>query len=115
MRSAVIVAGMALVVLTGCGSQHGHGDGVYDPRDSRIKCLTDAGLQARKSGPSDVLVTTGPRPPLRIFFANTPGEAESIQVSGRAQGAEQLGRALLFVADASEPLLSTIEGCLDDN
>jgi hypothetical protein len=115
VRRVALLGAIAAVALAGCGSDHGHGDGSYDPRDSRITCLQKAGLQAWKAGVSDVLVTPGARTPLRIFFANTPGEAESIAVAGRAQGAEQLGRALLYVGDASEPLLTKIEGCLDDN
>lgn len=114
MRRLTIIL-LAGLVVGGCGSEHGFGDGSYDPRDGRIVCLQGQGLQARKAGERDVLVTTGPRPPLRISFASTPGEAEALSVEGRAQGAEQLGRALLYVGDASEPLLTKIEGCLDDD
>jgi hypothetical protein len=109
------ILGLAAVAVAGCGSSHGYGDGSYDPRDGRIACLQGAGLQARKVGASWVYVTPGVRPPLRIYFATTPGEAEALSVAGRAQGAEQLGRALLYVGDASEPLLSAIENCLDDD
>jgi hypothetical protein len=106
---------LAAAVLAGCGTDHGIGDGSYDPRDSRIACLAKEGLPAHKAGANDVLVTAAGRPPLRIYFASTPGEAEALAVQGRANGAEQLGRALLYVGDASESLLSRIEGCLDDN
>ena len=113
MKRLVIIF-VAGLVVAGCGADHGYGDGSYDPRDSRIACLQKQGLQARKAGQRDVLVTTGPRPPLRISFASTPGAAEALAVEGKAQGAEQLGRALLYVGDASEPLLTQIESCLDD-
>jgi len=115
MRRIAAMGVLAALAVAGCGSDHGTGDGSYDPRDSRVKCLTGEGLQAKKVGDRYVDVTTGPRPPLRILFAVTPGEAEALSVSARAEGAEQLGRALLFVGDASEPLLTKIEGCLDDN
>jgi hypothetical protein len=108
----LLLAGLA---VTGCGAQQGLGDGAYDPRDGRVLCLQKAGLQARKVGESDVLVNAAGGPPLRVYFASTPGEAEALSVEGRAQGAEQLGRALLYVGHASEPLLTKIEGCLDDN
>jgi hypothetical protein len=111
-RLAIIF--VAATVLAGCGTDHGVGDGAYDPRDSRIACFAKQGLPAHKAGPSDVLVPAG-RPPVRVFFASTPGEAEALSVHARAQGAEQLGRALLYVGNASEPLLTKLEGCLDDN
>jgi len=106
---------VAATVLAGCGTDHGVGDGSYDPRDSRVECFAKQGLPARKVGASDVLVTPAGQRPVRVYFASTPGEAESRSVEARAQGAEQLGRALLYVGNASEPLLTKIEGCLDDN
>ncbi|HEX3316613.1 MAG TPA: hypothetical protein VHR88_01235 [Solirubrobacteraceae bacterium] len=106
---------LAAALLAGCGTDHGIGDGSYDPRDSRIACLAKQGLPAHKAGASDVLVTPAGSPPLRIYFASTPGEAEALAVEGRASGAEQLGRSLLYVGRASEPLLTKIEGCLGDN
>jgi hypothetical protein len=112
-RLAVLLVAAAL--LAGCGTGHGIGDGSYDPRDSRVTCLTKEGLPAHKAGASDVLVTPRGSAPLRIYFASTPGEAEALAVEARANGAEQLGRTLLYVGNASEPLLTKIEGCLDDN
>jgi hypothetical protein len=114
MRRLAIIF-VAATVLAGCGTDHGVGDGAYDPRDSRIACFAKQGLPAHKAGPSDVLVTPAGGPLVRVFFASTPGEAEALSVQARAQGAEQLGRALLYVGNASEPLLTKLEGCLDDN
>jgi hypothetical protein len=114
MRRLAIIF-VAATVLAGCGTDHGVGDGAYDPRDSRIACFANQGLPAHKVGPSDVLVTPAGRRPVRVFFASTPGEAEALSVQARAQGAEQLGRALLYVGSASEPLLTKLEGCLDDS
>jgi hypothetical protein len=114
MRRLAVIGLVAALGVAGCGSDHGKGDGSYDPRDGRIACLTGKGLQARKVADRFVFVNAPGGRPLRVFFAVTPGEAEAISVSARAQGAEQLGRALLFVGNASEPLLTKIEGCLDD-
>jgi hypothetical protein len=114
MRRLAVIGLLAALGIAGCGSDHGKGDGSYDPRDGRIACLTGKGLQARKVGDRFVSVSAAGQPPLRILFAVTPGDAEALSVSARAQGAEQLGRALLFVGNASEPLLTKIEGCLDD-
>ena len=113
MRRATIIL-LAAVLLGGCGTDHGIGDGSYDPRDGRITCLNGKGLPAHKVGESYVFVDRPGRPPLRIYFANTPGQAESVAVAAKAQGAEQLGRALLYVGDASEATLTKLEGCLDD-
>jgi hypothetical protein len=114
MRRLAIIF-VAATVLAGCGTDHGIGDGSYDPRDSRVECLMKAGLPAHKAGQSDVLVTPAGGQPLRVYFASTPGEAEALAVEAKAQGAEQLGRALLYVGNASEPVLKKLEGCLDDN
>jgi hypothetical protein len=114
MRRLAIIF-MAATVLAGCGTDHGVGDGSYDPRDSRIQCFAKQGLPAHKAGQSDVIVTPPGQRSLRVFFAATPGEAEALSVGARAQGAEQLGRALLYVGNAPEPLLTKLEGCLDDN
>jgi hypothetical protein len=103
---------LIVIITTGCGGQRSSGDGAYDPRDARVSCLAGEGLPARKLGADLVIVDS--RPPLRIFFAATPGEAEAMQVRGHAQGAEQLGRALLYVGAAPEALLDRVEGCLDD-
>jgi hypothetical protein len=114
MRRLAIIL-VATTVLAGCGTDHGVGDGSYDPRDSRIQCIAKQGLPAHKAGQSDVIVTPPGQRPVRVYFAATPGQAEALSVEARAQGAEQLGRALLYVGNASEPLLTKLEGCLDDN
>ena len=45
------------------------------------------------------------------FFVSS-GEAEARQFQGEAQGAQQVGAALLFVNDGSMRLLEKIEDCL---
>jgi len=116
VRSARVLGVLtaAGALLAGCGGSidaHSGSTDVYDPRDGRLACLVEAGLPARKAPPNAIQV--GDRGP-RIVFATTAGEAEAIAVGGRAQGAEQIGRALLFVRGAPEDVLGTIEGCLDD-
>src|SRR3954451_13395244 len=104
MRRMAVMGVLAALAVAGCGSDHGTGDGSYDPRDSRITCLTGEGLQGQKVGGRHVDVTTGPRPPLRILFAVTPGEAEALSVSARAEGAEQLGPGVPLARVALQPL-----------
>ena len=106
---------VAATLLAGCGTDHGIGDGAYDPRDSRVECFVKDGYQAKKVGVSDVVVTPPGQAPLRVYFASTPGEAEALAVENRAQGAEQLGRALLYVGNAPEDVLTKVEDCLNDN
>jgi hypothetical protein len=50
---------------------------------------------------------------VRIDFLATPGAAEARQIAGAAQGAEQIGRALVWVGRAPDGLLATVEECVD--
>ena len=64
MRRLAIIF-VAATVLAGCGTDHGIGDGAYDPRDSRVECFVKQGLPAHKVGQSDVLVTPPGGQPLQ--------------------------------------------------
>lgn len=118
-RAATLALACALsIVVAGCGGGDGSpsAEGAPDPNDKRavaLACLRDEqGLDARLSGEKSIQVN-GPGG-ARIEFLLSGGEAEGRQFLGGAQGAEQIGSALLFVNDASEDQLDKVEGCLQD-
>ena len=104
---ALILLG-ATVALAACEAPGERSDGVYDPRASIVSCLREEGLEARTSGPGDI-VAGG----VRIEFMSTSGAAVARAIAGDAQGAEQIGRALIWVGGAPDGLLNTIEECVD--
>jgi hypothetical protein len=71
-------------------------------------CLRDNGVAARLVDRRTVEAAG-----VRIEFLATPGQAEARQIEGLAQGAEQIGRALLWVGRAPDQQLATIEECVD--
>jgi hypothetical protein len=107
-RAAALVAGLATLPVAGCGAPDERTSGSYDPRVPVVSCLRDAGVPARSSGARAILAAG-----VRIDFLTTPGAAEARQISGGAQGAEQIGRALVWVGDAPDELLAPIEECVD--
>jgi hypothetical protein len=98
----------ATVALAACEAPGERRDGVYDPRTSIVSCLREEGVDARTAGPVDV-VADG----VRIEFMSTSGAAVARTIAGDAQGAEQIGRALIWVGAAPDGLLNTIEECVD--
>ena len=115
-RAAACAAACALTLtFAGCGSESKPAAGGPDPNDKRavaLACIRDEGLPARLAGEKSIEVdgTGGPR----VEFLLSSGEAEGKQFQGGAQGAEQIGSALLFVNAASEEQLKKIETCLED-
>jgi hypothetical protein len=116
-RVAVCTAACALsLVLAACGSDDKPAPGGPDPNDKRavaLACIRDEqDLEARFSGEKSIQVNGlgGPR----IEFLLSGGEAEGRQFQGGAQGAEQIGSALLFVNEGSEEDLKKIETCLEN-
>jgi hypothetical protein len=106
--AAVLVASLALLPAAGCSAPDKRDRGSYDPRVPVVACLRDAGVRSGLAGRVAV-VAEG----VRIEFLATPGAAEARQISGRAQGAEQIGRALIWVGRAPDELLESIEECVD--
>jgi hypothetical protein len=107
-RTGQCVAALALMPLTACAAPDERSRGSYDPRVPVVECLRDEGLPARRVDRIAVLADR-----VRIEFLRTPGEAEARQVAGQAQGAEQIGRALVWVGAAPDGLLASIEECVD--
>jgi hypothetical protein len=107
-RAATLAAVLAVLPAVGCGSPDEREPGEYDPRVPVVSCLRDEGLSADLVDPTAV-VAHG----VRIEFLATPGAAEGRQITGRAQGAEQIGRALVWVGRAPDEVLEAIEGCVD--
>ena len=76
---------------------NGSSGGGPDPNDKRavaLNCITNReGLDARLVGEKSIQVD-GPSGPRAEFFVSS-GEAEALQFQGDAQGAQQIGAALL--------------------
>ena len=112
--AAALIACTLLLVATGCGS--GGGNGGPDPNDKRavaLACIRDEqDLEARLTGQKSIQVA-GPSGP-RVEFTVSTGEAEGRQFQGKAQDAEQIGAALLFVNGATEEQLEKVEKCLEE-
>jgi hypothetical protein len=109
--ACAIAAGTA-----GCSlaNDNGGGSGGPNPNDKRavaLACIRNGkGLEAHLTGQKSIQVD-GPSGPRVEFFVSS-GEAEALQFQGDAQGAEQVGAALLFVNDGSDDVLEKLEDCL---
>jgi hypothetical protein len=121
MAARAMCAGAAIaaaLLAAGCGSDGGSpsAGGAPNPNDTRgvaLACITnEKNLEARLVGKKSIQV--GGPDGARVEFFVTSGEAEGLQFQGQAQGAEQVGSALLFVNSASEHQLDLVEQCLDD-
>jgi len=115
-RSAAFASACALALASaGCGTSSKPGKGP-DPNDKRavaLGCIRDEqGLPARLTGQKSIQVD-GPGGP-RIEFLLSNGEAEGRQFQGDAQGAEQIGSALLFVNQGNDDQLKKLETCLEN-
>jgi hypothetical protein len=88
---------------------------VDDPRTKHVTCLRADGLPVRlyraSGGRPAIQVGTAPSGPT-VVFEPTPGDAQGVQITGRAQGAEVIGSALLYPNAASDAQLSEVEGCV---
>ena len=58
-----------------------------------------------------IQVGTRPTGPTIVFRA-TPGAAQNVQITGRAQGAEVIGSALVYPLDATNHLMAKVEHCM---
>lgn len=126
---ALALAGLAAAALAGCGSSFKAvagsgvpaatakplGNGVIDvaPRP-HAQCMQRAGLPARRIGLTTIQVGALPAGPT-VIFEPDPNGAEMEQIQGKAEGAEIIGAAMLFVHGASDKELAKIETCLDQS
>ncbi|MGO9959718.1 MAG: hypothetical protein ACLP50_27700 [Solirubrobacteraceae bacterium] len=93
--------------------------GVDDPRTKHIACLRQDGIRAVRTQytlqgqnlPGIQIGIGAPTDPT-VTFEPTPGDAQSIQIHGFAQGAEVIGSALLYPENASDALLAKVESCV---
>jgi hypothetical protein len=115
----LLLAAALLAVLAGCGSSDaGPTEDDSDKRAVAFECITeDKEIAARLDG-EDSIALNGDGGAPRIKFYLTAAEAESAQFKGDAEGAEQIGSALLFVEptirEQTEALLEDVEACLAD-
>lgn len=85
----------------------------FDPRDAPLGCILHAGIQAQKDPREtdrvDILPATSRA---YVTFTSTPTEAQGVQLSNGAPGAEAIGPHLFTVGNLSDTQLSAIESCL---
>jgi hypothetical protein len=139
-RVALLAALSALVVAAGCGDDDGppssrqttnanpNGLGTpaaeapaaddtlasEDKRGIALRCIQDQkGIDATPVGDKGIQIGPGEDGP-RIDFFQSSLEAEGEQFEGRAEGASQIGAALLYVREAPEEQLVALEECLNE-
>jgi hypothetical protein len=105
---------LTLVALAGCGGDddaiRNAGPNPNDKRGVALSCIQGAGVAAGLAGEKSIQVEGANAP--RVEFFVSSGEAEAKQFRGEAQGAEQVGAALLFVNEGDDDTLKKIEDCL---
>ena len=119
-----IACGFVAVVLSACGATSNPEAGTIsptattagrarldDPRTTHVKCLKQAKVPVTEVGRSWLQINAPGNP--KVQFASTPGAAQGLQIDSQVQGAEVIGSSLLYPEQASDPLLTTIENCLD--
>jgi len=110
-RTLIAVAALG---LAGCGGDdeaiRNAGPNPNDKRGVALACIEGAGVPATLSGEKSIQVDGLNAP--RVEFFVSSGEAEARQFQGEAQGAQQVGAALLFVNAGDDEVLQKIEDCL---
>ena len=118
---------LAAIALSACGTTAKpiagtpgilHSPGTHgvidDPRtahSNHVTCLRDDRLPVTELGLTNLRIGNAPGDPT-VHFAPTPGEAQGLQIVGKAQSAEVIGSALLYPHQASDSELKKIENCL---
>ena len=140
-RAALLAALCALVVFAGCGDDDGPPSSRQTttanpaasgttterttpapgatpaPEDKRgiaLACIRDEkGIDAQPVGDKGIQIGADGVGP-KIDFFQSSLEAEGEQFEGRAEGASQIGAALLYVREAPEDQLIALEECLNE-
>jgi len=124
-RRALTALAIGALAVCGCGSvrtgaQSGGQDaklggskgfGPFQPRDRFVECVRKVGLQVAPVGQdtAQVLpVATG----AKVVFAVDMDAATALQIRGQAEGAEQIGQAIVFSSRASDTQIEQIQNCL---
>ena len=97
-----------MAIAAGCDTPDERERGGYDPREPVASCLRQEGIAGRLVDGRTVKAAG-----VRIESLTPTGQEEARQVEGLAQGAEQIGRALIWVGRAPDELLAAIEECVD--
>ena len=100
---------LLLAACVGCGEESSVSD---DDPAAIVDCLEEEGLAARRVAGDEIRVGRFPGAPRVLVLPNT-GAAEARALAGRAEGAEQIGPALLYVGRGTEAQLARIERCLE--
>jgi hypothetical protein len=127
LAKVAAVCGLMALALSACGIQAkplagtanlkkapGYFGKVDDPRKVHLPCLRADHVPFHKyTAPGNLpaiqigKLPTGPT----IVFYPTPGIAQGQQITGKDQGAEVIGSALLYPNQASNKVLSIAESC----
>jgi hypothetical protein len=92
-------------------ASRGRIDNAATQNPNHLACLRRDHLPVTEVSPRVLQVGSPPAGPT-IVFTPTPGYAQGQQITGRAQTAEVIGSALVYVNHASDGELRTIENCL---
>ena len=121
LLSALLVSGS----LAGCGSvrtaeQSGGEDAIrggaagfktFQPRDELLQCLRAGGAEAIAVGEDVIqMLPAGTAP--RIVMQVEPAAAVVRQIRGNAEGAEVIGRAVVYAGRSSDSQVELIQDCL---
>ncbi len=124
-RVAVTVVAIGSLAICGCGSvrtaaQSGgenaqlggaKGFGPYQPRDRFVECARGLGLQVNPIG-QDTAQLLPAATGARVVFAVDMDAATVLQIRGQAEGAEQIGQAVVYSSRASDSQIEQIQNCL---
>jgi hypothetical protein len=117
-RVATAAVCLTALATSACGSavkpatgDRGKIDNPATAKANRIECLTNKHIPVQQVGLNELLLGPQPASP-RVVFDATEGAAQGVQIHGQDSGAEVIGAALLFPAQAPSNELSAIETCL---
>jgi hypothetical protein len=114
---SVAVLGAVAMLLCGCGAVahppqgRGRVDDPVTTSPDRLACLLSHRLPARQVGRDQIQIGALPAGPT-VQFTPSNSVAETLKVTGVAQGAEMIGNALVYPHQASDSELAQVEDCI---